>query len=449
MNPTAMERLRVDTVSVAGSMPARNRADYLIDRVRGALLSNTCPDWDWCHSQLASALELAPDLVQAYHVLVAVVDRLGSATSPDERHRTMLTMWRRYGQNDLSARQFIDQYVTTHDPYATNEIPHAVTRDGALLVQFSRNLAYLDLLEVNSRETIFLGRVQQPQLVCCPRDFEAIPPNKRTVLEDLLKRGKHQRVVRHWETTVAVRPSRVFGPAIDTVYFNMVLRTVLNQVAARAGWRHLVEVGSGSGFLLCSAIQALPALTRVTAIDIQRAARSATLNNLQLMSRSARTLPDVAFILGHDGLAQLPDGSVDVLQCNPPYIPSHLEGRPLDNAYEGTELLRDILLGEGPRVLSRQGVGFLLYSSLCEEAVAYYRSRSPMVCEPIGEPRWVPLDLREISSDPRWIDHLQAHHQLHETMDDARYTYWHRLSMLAVFHPNNPLRGAHGHIFSD
>jgi methylase of polypeptide subunit release factors len=125
------------------------------------------------------------------------------------------------------------------------------------------------------------------------------------------------------------------------------------------------------------------------------------------LSKLGAARPTVQVTHTRDLLGSLPTASVDLLVTNPPYIPEYDPASP--NPYGGTAVLEDMLLGNGPRVLSPHGAMILLYSSLSERAMKQYLERTSLVSIPLGEPRRVPLDLREVVGDPRWMLHLKDH----------------------------------------
>lgn len=424
----------------------RNMADWLVDDAAASLLVPAGGEdmrWKECEALLVKAVLLAPDFVNAYYWLGEWHRALDPDVSPYERLRAY---WQRYGASSASALQFVLQY-RDGDPYhCSARLRELIGGGTALVLHMSDDLRYLDLLEYQGgrpHALAFVGRIERPGLMCAPREFRTLPASKQAIAEDLVKRGKDSRVVMHRGTCVQAGDRSVFGPAVDTLYCNRVLHeTIFRNPAFMEAARTVCEVGTGTGFLLCSTLRAVrgPEI-RLLASDVNPRALAVARANVE------RTIaerfgpadgPQVSFLLDDRSLARLSDGSVDLLLSNPPYVPTYRGDHPA-NPYEGTEVLQDLLVGHGPRVLSRRGIIVMLYSSLTAGTVARFLRQSPLVAVPLGEPLRVPLDLREVSNDPRWVRLLQRHHGLEVDLGSTDHVLWHELHVLMLGHPHNPL----------
>jgi SAM-dependent methyltransferase len=385
---------------------------------------------------LLKSVVVDPGFVNAYYQLAEAAD-----------YARLREIWAAYGGRDVVAGRFLDQYASGADPY---EIPAAwldPEQPPALIVRVADELDAVDVLEYDSGEVSFVGRLPDPQLICSPRDFGALPAAKKTVAEDLVKLGKDRRLVGHGSTWVQVTSRNVFGPAIDTVYYHQMLRRHVFPHAELAGSvRTVLEIGTGTGFLLCSVARhwgrddlcltgndRSPDACRVAGTNLRRTLHGA----------GGR-----ASVWQHEAaLATMPDRSVDLLFTNPPYIPTF--DTPLDgSAYATTTVLEQMLLRDGPRVLAPDGVLLVLYSSLAATTVERFFARTPLCVQPLGEPRRVPLDLREVTRRPAWIAALREAGGLDEELEHPDYTHWHTLRMAALYHPGNRFRRADGTVFS-
>jgi methylase of polypeptide subunit release factors len=208
--------------------------------------------------------------------------------------------------------------------------------------------------------------------------------------------------------------------------------------------RTVCEIGCGSGFLLCSLLVEFGSCgAGFLASDVSGEAIALTRHNVErtrtlFRKRWAPHEPAVELAHTDDLLSRLAAGSVDLLITNPPYIPGYRNGE--INAYEGTTIIEDLLLVNGPRVLSERGVMVILYSSLSARVVETYLKKTPLVGFPVGEPMRVPLDLREVLGDPRWMQHLHGQ-GLEEDVDCQDYTFWHKIQIACFVQPSYPLRG--------
>lgn len=416
----------------------RALADRLVDEARADATSARSD------ALLLQSIKADPGWLNAY---VALAQRWSKR---DGLSRTLLgarlrQVWATLGERDARALSLIRE-LSERDPFQLDGTLLQALPDTALVLRMTDDLDGLDVLEYERRregdELAFLGRVHRPRLMCSLRDFVDFPPAKRAVIEDLLKLGKGHRAVLHGPIGVITSP-RVFGPAIDTMVFHKVLRQVFSRPELTSAPATVCEIGCGSGFLLCALLgQYGGSGATFLASDVSGDAVDLTLRNVRLTEArfrerwAARREPLVSVTRTGDLLRRLAAGSVDLLITNPPYIPGYRSSEP--NPYEGTQVLEELLLAEGPRVLSARGIMVVLFSSLSAEAMTDYLARTPLRSFPVGEPLRVPLDLREVIGDPRWMQRLRGR-GLEEDMDSGDYEAWHTLRMLCLVHPSHPL----------
>jgi methylase of polypeptide subunit release factors len=422
-------------------------ADKLVDQVRSVLAENPtqieAARFMALETLLIRSLILAPDFVNAYYWLAEL--RLRSGYSSGTAYSYLSRTWERYGGGNPSALQFINEYQHGQ-PYRFSEQLHATNTSDLLVLHMSDDLQYLDILEYNANlpycRLNFVGRVEHPHLICSPYDCRMLPAAKQTILEDLLKRGKDTRVVGHHGTWIQVQRRRVFGPAIDTLYYNKVLYTSLfRHPELMAQMQTAFEVGTGTGFLLCSVVRAFKQRAlRIIASNINPIALHVAQRNVARVIQEEygahQGKPQVTFVLNEHSLELCANGSVDLLFTSPPYIPECRTAFD-SNPYEGMKVIEDILLNNEPRILSPSGLIIMLYSSLSAKHVQHYLAKSPLVAIPLGSPHRVPLDLREVNNNPSWVEVLRHRYNLEEDLSHPRYAFWHCLHMVALCHKTN------------
>jgi SAM-dependent methyltransferase len=411
-----------------------NLADRATDQARALMADD--PGDPRAQRLLLRSIEIDPTFVNAY---AALADWLGSRG--EDRFMGLMEVWREHGDGDDRALDFVAQY-RDGDPIA--RLAELCERRGygpSLIVKVGDDLGHLDLYDYEARAgepPDLIGRVDRPRLVCSPRDFGSLPAAKQGIAEDAIKRGKDFRVVQHRGTTVQLRHRSVFGPAIDSVYYNAALHETVyrSELAGRA--RRVAEIGVGSGFLLSSVASSLPQRPlQLFGSDIDPRALETARRNVGFALADTSAPDDVEVRLEQDAnlLEQLPSAGIDLLLTNPPYIPERrFDG---DNPYSGTRVIEAFVAEQGPRVLAPGGVAVVLYSSLAAHAMAEQLARSPLVPVPLAAPRRVPLDLREVGRDAGWIELLRREHGLESTLGDPAHAYWHTLYVIALCRPED------------
>lgn len=359
------------------------------------------------------------------------------------------------------------------------------TRHGKqrLAIVVAHDLAYADLFTHLSGEPEFIGRIHEPELALSLEQARAeLLPSRYALLEHLVKLGKDIRTFYLGGTRIEVSSDRVFGPAIDTLFF---IRGLMRFADAGPAWptpRRILELGSGSGAVLFALADRLTSddagdPLHAIATDVVDDALEhsehlfVTLSAAQRVSlttiKNATSLRTVRQRYG--------DGSVDVMIMNPPYIPTgqirriidaglplspenlelppELWGRPAvisdfgstvaitRQATEDIDLYVQGLLEDGPRLLDPEhGIMFMLTSSTSERLVQLALQRSPLTSVTLDTRADVPLDVPEVTSTA-----LRA--QLFDLpgvsvdLTDPRHPLRHSLRLSAVFHPGSSWAG--------
>ncbi len=205
----------------------------------------------------------------------------------------------------------------------------------------------------------------------------------------------------------------VWGPNIDTLLMCRTLR--------RAGLediRFAVEVGCGSGFIGLFLLKHAPRLQKLTMLDINPRAVAC--------ARDALSDPRAEFVQER-GELWLQQNKVDLLVCNPPYVP-----RPkslADNAYEGIDLLAFFIL-HGAQFLLPGGRIFVNSSSVADNLLAPLWQRSSLRHAEVDHME-VPLKVLNILNNPEWMEYLvrQQGLQLHRKRG---YDVWHTIKILLL-----------------
>ncbi|XP_063218377.1 methyltransferase N6AMT1 [Bacillus rossius redtenbacheri] len=153
---------------------------------------------------------------------------------------------------------------------------------------------------------------------------------------------------------------RVYEPAEDTFLLLDALEGEAESLASRRPALCL-EVGSGAGLLSAALARLLGAGCACLAVEAAAAACRATAATAR--ANACR----VEVVRGDLASALAGDGRVDVLVCNPPYVPTEespgADPDRLSRAWVGGACGRQVmdrLFPDVPRLLSKQGVFYLL-----------------------------------------------------------------------------------------
>jgi len=430
----------------------RNLADMLLDYARISFTQNKKNSIQEIESNIIKTILLNPKSVNGYFWLA----KLYEAKKEKKIYDKLYKVWQEHGKSTKITLDFISEYKNNPDWYKIPKtIQQEIKNKDMLYLRMSNDLDYLDIFEIPSNsDPQIVGRIKEARLICSPRDFdESLTSRQRTIVEDLIKKGKTFRLISHMDIYVFTS-NDVFGPAIDTVFYNKNLNEILlKNEKIRNSISTIFEVGTGSGTLLALFIKLFKdKKVKIIGSDVIEAAKQMTEMNINLAikrfhKKGSKNIPEFQFILNSDSLSQIPDNSIDLLYTNPPYIPNTI---PLGkrNGYEGVEILKQ-LFRDGNRVLRENGFMIILYSSLTKNTLEETLKHSDLIFEDLGDPLLVPLDLREISTDYNWIPYLRETGGLIENLNNRRYVHWHMLHMAALYKKGNKFIKSNGKVFSE
>jgi methylase of polypeptide subunit release factors len=156
--------------------------------------------------------------------------------------------------------------------------------------------------------------------------------------------------------------NNVFGPNIDTILFCYALKTMF--IKHGNNYETFFEIGIGSGFISKYIHSKLPNI-HGTLIDIEKQSIEFARNHLGFSGKwSTNKVPSVGTqysqtmhtLIHGDVLKYIPliisnKSCFDLVVCNPPYIPHHVENKSVDindphiakNFFEGTYVMRYII----------------------------------------------------------------------------------------------------------
>lgn len=257
-----------------------------------------------------------------------------------------------------------------------------------------------------------VATLRDPLLVTDLARIARMEPRVRDTVAKLLETPR--RVTRYGGVELAFEQRRwptVWGPNIDTLLMCRALgREDLSQV------RDVVEVGCGSGFISLFLLARVPSLRSVTLLDIDPGAVACAQESVV----DPRARAEVA-----DGRVWLRGRRVDLVVCNPPYIPrpASLGG----NAYEGVDLLVHFIR-EAPSFLSDGGRVLVNVSSLA----------MPVLAPLLGGVPWrvldrleVPLKVLNVLNNREWMEWLVFHKGLTLRTRDG-YDAWHTVDIVEL-----------------
>jgi methylase of polypeptide subunit release factors len=390
---------------------------------------------------LQKALILNPDCLQALYLLAGGIEqgRFDSLKDDD-------TSWAMFLERSLEPIRldFPDEakkHLAELSAKPLREDP-CPEDDSLLVCCFGEGLGHVDYLAFQNiqlegsqtpRLQKYLGRLHNPRLMLPIKQLAAMPSREYSVLDDLVKQGKDHRVIRHRGLVIRAAAG-VFGPAIDTLWFNEMLHRHLytNPGFAPAC---VCEVGCGSGMLLCSLVQRYASsLKQIVAIDTSAKALALAEENLRNVISKSRSGAELSLIQGECVLEILRDRSIDVLVTNPPYLPPREQATPGGGSpVFGAEIVQDLTRGRGAEVLSPGGLALVLRSSLTQDA-DLWENVPPgdwLIDDLPGGPLRVPLDLREVAGDPQWewVNRGSVSRGLFVNPSHPYYQHWHDLSI--------------------
>lgn len=224
----------------------------------------------------------------------------------------------------------------------------------------------------------------------------------------------------------------VFGPTIDTVILGDLLaerlesRTSVRKISA-------LEVGPGSG-LLSAILASSDHVGELTAVDLNGAAVSCTLKNLQINDVTLDAKHQRVRVRAEKFAANQFTSPFDFVVCNPPYIPgapgsSSPSMREYGRAVGGLELCIEILTSL-PTLLAPHGSVLLMASSLSDpEVIAAIPEGFEAIAALEGDGRRVPLDVDAVWERSDWREKLLADQRIEQ---DDEGGLWHKLRPLWI-----------------
>ena len=156
-----------------------------------------------------------------------------------------------------------------------------------------------------------------------------------------------------------------YSPAEDSYLFLDTLEAELDPILCRLSNPLIVEVGPGSGVLcgfLSRSLKDRQHETRVLAVDVNPAATDATVKTFACVSRHT----GVDALLGDATTSLIRSGTVDIILCNPPYVPSERDefNHPLVAAWAGGlpdgREVTDRVIEQASKLLTVNGIMLLL-----------------------------------------------------------------------------------------
>lgn len=264
--------------------------------------------------------------------------------------------------------------------------------------------------------TELVAELADPVLITDLHKMAQLEPRLRDTVAKLYESPK--KTTRYDSTELVFEQARypgVWGPNIDTL---LMCRTL--KQAGLDGVRSAVEVGCGSGYIGLFLLNNAPRLQKLTMLDI----------NPRAIACAREVLPDPRVeCVQARGEAWLPQNKVDLVVCNPPYVP-----RPkslADNAYEGVDLLAFFIL-HGAKFLLPGGRIFVNSSSIADKVLAPLWEQSPLAHAEVDQMQ-VPLKVLNILNNPEWMEYLIGQQGLH--LERRRgYDVWHTIKILLLRH---------------
>lgn len=229
---------------------------------------------------------------------------------------------------------------------------------------------------------------------------------------------RYREIIVNWDHAV---DRQTWTTNIDTVIFlrNLEQRGIL----ADPTLHHVAEIGVGGGQIATTLATRLPALASLTVSDIILPALRCAVRNIGYYAPPSLRL---TAMLGK-GIQALPAG-LDLMLCNPPYIPVPPQRLKADgDPYRGTGLIREIIrhgFEKATRVL-------LQVSSMTLPDLRRHADETGRQLAFLAESEAIPLKIEYL--DAAWTDWLVSEGGLERRDDpEASYPLWHRLLMVEI-----------------
>lgn len=246
----------------------------------------------------------------------------------------------------------------------------------------------------------------------------------KSFLQSGHKAVMHYGVITHVDRR---RHFEVFGPSIDTLHIADIL---LSSKFVRSV-RSILEIGVGSGHIICSAIRNIGGLTYVDAVDVNPFSILCTIENMRK-------------IIGLDGLSISPDDltlsigkfskekftrKYDLVICNPPYVtlPPRFS-KELESDYAlatvGTKLIEETL-DALPDLLRPCGRCLMMVSSATLEFETMVPTELQISPAQGDRTIRVPFDVEAVNNNREFLKYLVSEEGIEH--DESRGQYTHRL----------------------
>ncbi len=131
----------------------------------------------------------------------------------------------------------------------TDEYLHLIVGGGVRRIDL---FAAKNVVSANDPRAVeYLGTSFSPKLAASIDDSGVWPAAKLSKLRHLLRTGRRRRIFHQGEVVVRCAEG-VFGPTIDSLVLGDILVKLVGNASCRlSASRRVVEIGTGTGFLLC------------------------------------------------------------------------------------------------------------------------------------------------------------------------------------------------------
>ena len=306
-------------------------------------------------------------------------------------------------------------------------IPMETRRRAALLFDFDEKVSLERIfliygLHLDAFNVLPLCQIPDPHAIFSMDMFSSISDRRlQSIIFDTIKHG--HRLVSMGPVLTYVNKfydQNVFGPTIDTLLLNAGLINIMHDRSGKLG--RVLELGTGSGFVAKSVLAHADSFDHLTVADLLPEIVDVARRNMRPMDYDV-DWNRVLFTVGPNCLYTVADDSIDLLVCNPPYIPGEFKSGPIS----GLDVY-DMLLGEqGARVMHPDGSMLLVVSSVSRFQVeALLKEHDRFVFVRTHLERMVPFDLLEINLDDNHLEYLLRE----EGIIDRCGTKYHRVYVM-------------------
>ena len=306
-------------------------------------------------------------------------------------------------------------------------IPLESRKRAALLFDFDEKVSLervylIHGLHLEAFNVLPLCQIPDPHAIFSMDMFSSISDRRlQSIIFDTIKHG--HRLVGMGSVLTYVNKfydQNVFGPTIDTLLLNAGLIEIIKARGGRLG--RVLELGTGSGFVAKSVLAHADAFEHLTVADLLPEIVDVARRNMRPMDCDV-DWNRVLFTVGPNCLYTVADNSLDILVCNPPYIPGDFKSGPIS----GLDVY-DMLLGEqGARVMRPDGSMLLVVSSVSRFQVeALLKKHGLFTLVRTHLERMVPFNLLEIDLDDNHLEYLLRE----EGILDRNGTKYHRVYIM-------------------